>query len=234
MKRFYRGATVEKAAEAAGFAVLLDDRPVRTPARRTLAIPSKRLAESIASEWNAQGEEIDPATMPLMQLAASALDRVAPQRADILDQLARYAETDLVCYRARSPADLVARQTAAWQPLADWVMRRFDAPLVMTTDVAPVAQPESTLAGLRAAIDTHDDFELAALGLATQACGSLVIGLALSHGEVDAQKAGDASQIDEIYQAEQWGEDSEAALRRAALRSDIESAARFLSAHRTP
>ncbi len=232
MKRFYKVAAPGEAAGACGIAVLLDGRPVRTPERRILAVPGRQLAEAIAGEWAAQGDEIDTASMPLMRLAASALDRVVPRRGDIVEQLARYAETDLVCYRAPAPADLVERQTATWQPLVDWVLRRFDAPLVMTNDVSPVTQPGDALAGLRAAVEAHDDFELAALGLAIQACGSLVIGLALSHGEVDPVAAADASQLDEAYQAAFWGDDSDAIVRRAGLRADIGSAAYFLELHR--
>jgi chaperone required for assembly of F1-ATPase len=233
MKRFYKAAVAGAAAGEEGLAVLLDGRPVRSPERKVITVPGQALADAIAGEWAAQGEEIDMATMPLMRLAASARDRVAPRRADFVDQLARYAETDLVCYRAPAPSDLVVRQTATWQPLVDWAMQQFDAPLAVTTDVTPLEQPAGALAGLRAAIDAHDDYELAALGLAVQACGSLVIGLALSHDRVDADAAVEASQLDELYQAELWGEDPDASARRAGLRADIACAARFLALHRT-
>lgn len=233
MKRFYKSAAAGSAAGAEGVAILLDGRPVRTPERRIVAVPGTALAEAIAAEWNGQGDEIDMAAMPLMRLAASALDRVAPRRSEFVDQLARFGETDLVCYRAPSPADLVARQTETWQPLVDWVLQQFDAPLAVTSDVTPLVQPDSAHAGLRAAIEAHDDFELAALGLAVQACGSLVIGLALSHARLNAAAACDASQLDEAYQAELWGEEADAVARRAALRDDIDCAAVFLEHHRT-
>jgi chaperone required for assembly of F1-ATPase len=232
LKRFYKVAVPGIAAGGDGFTVLLDGRPVRTPAHRLLTVRTRPLADAIAREWADQGERIEPSRMPLTRLAVGALDRVTPHRGDIVDQLARYAGTDLVCYRAPAPADLAARQATAWQPLVDWVGSRFDAPLAVTTDVTPVAQPDAALSGLRTAIEAHDDFELAALGLAVQACGSLVIGLALSHGVVDAMAAGDASQLDEAFQAALWGEDAEAAARRAGLRADIECAAQFLALHR--
>lgn len=233
MKRFYRTAEAGKAAGTEGVTILLDGRPVRTPERRVLALPGQALADAIAEEWQRQDDEIDTSIMPLMRIAASALDRVGPRRADFVGQLAGFGETDLVCYRAATPADLAARQAAAWQPLVDWTMRRFDAPLAVTTDLAPVAQSEAALAGLRAAVETHDDFELAALGVAVQACGSLVIGLALSYGEIDVAAAVGASQLDESYQAELWGEDTEAMSRLAGLSADIDCAARFLELHRT-
>lgn len=218
--------------DADGHAILLDGRPVRTPERRIVAVPGISLADTIAGEWNDQGEEIDMASMPMMRLAASALDRVTPYRAAFVDQLARFGDTDLVCYRAPAPTDLVTRQTDMWQPLVDWVLQQFDAPLVVTTDIAPLAQPDGARAGLRAAIEAHDDFELAALGLAVQACGSLVVGLALSHDRLDAAGAADVSQLDELYQAELWGEEADAAARRANLRDDIACAAAFLAHHR--
>ena len=233
MKRFYKIAEAGEAADTEGVAVLLDGRPVRTPERRVLALPGRALADAIAEEWQRQDAELDTGSMPLMRIAASALDRVGPRRDDFVDQLASFGETDLVCYRAASPADLAARQAAAWQPLVDWTMRRFDAPLAVTTDMAPAAQSGAPFAGLHAAIETHDDFELAALGVAIQACGSLVIGLALSYGEIDVAAAVDASQLDEAYQAELWGEDTEAMSRRAGLSADIDCAARFLELHRT-
>jgi chaperone required for assembly of F1-ATPase len=232
LKRFYKTAATGTVDGADGHAILLDGRPVRTPERRIVAVPGRALADAIAGEWNAQGDEIDMATMPLMRLGASALDRVAPRRADFVDQLARFGDTDLVCYRAPAPSDLVDRQSAAWQPLVDWVLQQFDAPLDVTTDIAPLTQPENASAALRAAIEAHDDFELAALGLAVQACGSLVIGLALSHGRLEAPAAGDASQLDELYQAELWGEEADAAARRASLRDDIACAAAFFALHR--
>ena len=232
MKRFYKAATTGPADDGAGHAIQLDGRPVRTPERRVLAVPGHALATAIAGEWAAQGDEIDLEAMPLMRVAATALDRVAPRRTDYVGQVSRYAETDLVCYRAPTPADLAARQTAAWQPLVDWAMQCFDAPLAVTLAVTPLRQSDGALAGLRRAVEAHDDFELSALGLVTQACGSLVIGLALSHGELDAATATDASQLDEIFQAELWGDEADAVARRAALRGDIACAARFLELHR--
>ncbi len=234
MKRFYQSVGVEDRPELPAYAVLLDQRPVRTPARKPLHVASAALAEAIAAEWDAQQDEITPASMPMTQVAATALDRVAPDAAAYARQIAAYGETDLVCYRAHSPQGLVARQVAAWQPLVDWVSEAFSAPLTVTGDVAPVAQPAATLSALQDVVSAHDPFELAALGLAATASGSLVIALALSHGRLDADAAFAAGFLDETWQAEQWGVDEEAEVRRQNARADIESAALFFELHRNP
>jgi len=166
--------------------------------------------------------------MPLMQLTSTAIDRVAPQRERIAVDIAAYAATDLVCYRADMPAALIKRQHETWQPLVDWVRSQFDAPLAVIAGVMPQPQPPEALAALRAAVDGLDDMELAALHALTGASGSLVIGLALMKGRIDADQAWAASQLDETYQIEQWGEDAEAAKRRQALLNDIRNAAQFL------
>lgn len=227
MKRFYQSAGISAAAD--GYGVALDGRPVKTPAKRDLLVPSAALAGAISGEWDAQEGEVRPPAMPLTQLANTAIDRVGPQRAAIVQQVAEYAATDLVCYRATHPPELAARQQAAWQPLVDWAVLRYDAPLAVTTGVIPVAQSEASLRAFAAAVAEHDDFALAALSAATAACGSLVIALALSEGRLDAEAAFAASQLDESFQIEAWGEDSEQAERRRALAADIAAAARFLA-----
>jgi chaperone required for assembly of F1-ATPase len=226
MKRFYKQA--EPLESESGHGVVLDRRPVKTPGKRDLILPNRVLAAAIAEEWNAQEEEIRPATMPLTRLATTALDRVATQREAIIEETANYAGTDLVCYRAAHPPALAARQQAVWQPLIDWAVLRYDAPLVITTGVIPKSQSAASLRSFAAAVADQDDFALTALHVATAASGSLVIGLALLESQLDAQEAFAASQLDESFQIEAWGADSEQAERRSALAADIAAAARFM------
>jgi chaperone required for assembly of F1-ATPase len=227
MKRFYQKA--EPAKKAGGYAITLDGKPIKTPGKRDLLVPSGALAAAIAEEWNAQETEVRAATMPLTRLATTAVDRVATQRGAIIEQTANYAATDLVCYRAKHPPALAARQQAVWQPLIDWAVLRYDAPLVVTSGVIPKTQSAESLHAFAAAVAEHDDFALTALHLATAACGSLIIALALLEGQLDAEAAFAASQLDESFQIEGWGEDAEQAARRRALAADIQAAARFIS-----
>jgi chaperone required for assembly of F1-ATPase len=226
IKRFYKHAAAR--AVAGGFALTLDSRLVKTPAHAPLVVPSRALAEAIAGEWAAQGERIRPRDVPLMSLACTAIDRVVPSREDAIQDLVAYAETDLVCYRAQSPADLAARQQDAWQPLLDWVFLRYDAQLAVTVGIIPVTQPRNAVSALRRALEGRESFELAALAGMVRATGSLVIGLALAGERLTTAEAFAAAQLDETYQMEIWGEDSEAVRRRSALEADLESATRFL------
>jgi chaperone required for assembly of F1-ATPase len=225
MKRFHRSSEIVPVA--GGYGVALDGRPIRTPAKHDLTVPSAALAAAIAAEWDVQQGEIRRAEMPLTRLASTAIDRVAPQRDAIVQQIADYAGTDLVCYRAAQPPELAARQQAVWQPLIDWAALRYDAALEATTGVIPKSQPPASLHALHAAVAEHDDFALAALHTATGACGSLIVALALIEGRLDAAEAFAASQLDESFQIEAWGEDAEQARRRRALAKDIEAVARF-------
>jgi chaperone required for assembly of F1-ATPase len=227
MKRSYEKAEPFKSAD--GHGVGLDGRAIKTPGKRELIVPNWALAAAIAEEWNAQGEEIRPKGMALTRLASTAIDQVATQRQAIIEQTANYAGTDLVCYRATHPPALAARQQAVWQPLIDWAVLRYDAPLVIATGVIPKSQPAASLRAFAAAIAEQDDFVLTALQVATAASGSLVIGLALIEGQLDAQEAFTASQLDETFQIEAWGEDAEQSERRRALAADITAAARFVS-----
>ncbi len=227
MKRLYKAAAVVETAD--GFGISLDAKPVNTPAGARLSVPTRGLAEAIAAEWSAQGERVVPATMPLMQLATTALDRVAPARARTLDQLVRYGETDLLCYRADAPPDLVERQTAMWQPLVDWAATRFGAALAVTAGMMPQAQPAAALAGLRRPLEAMSALSLTGLLAATGTAGSLILGLALQAGRITAEEAWALSQLDETFQIERWGEDDEAARRRAALRDELLAAERFLA-----
>ena len=226
MKRFYKRA--EPLEGESGHGVALDRRPVKTPGKRELIVPKRVLAAAIAEEWNAQEGEIRPATMPLTRLATTAIDRVATQREAIIEETANYAGTDLVCYRAAHPPALAARQQAVWQPLIDWAALRYDAPLMTTTGVIPKCQSAVSLRAFAVAVAEQDDFALTALHVATAASGSLVIGLALIEGQLDEQGAFATSQLDESFQIEAWGEDSEQTARRRALAADIAAAARFM------
>jgi chaperone required for assembly of F1-ATPase len=226
VRRVYR--LVSTRAVAGGWSVLLDGRPLRTPAKRELLLPGEPLAAAIASEWDAQDPDIRPETMPLTRLAATAIDRTAENRAEIITSIASYAGTDLVCYRAEHPPALAARQQAVWQKLLDWAAGRYDAGLAVTAGVVPLVQSPASLRTYAAVVAAFDDFRLTALQAVTAACGSLVIALALYEGQLDADSAFAVSQLDETFQIEAWGEDAEAAKRRVALAEDITAAARFL------
>ena len=225
MKRVYR--QVAATPVEGGWGIALDGRPMRTPAKNELVVPTGPLAEAIAAEWEAQRDEVRPATMPLTRLAATAIDRTARQREQIVAETANYAGTDLVCYRAEHPPELIARQQGVWDPLVEWAMQRYDAALSVTSGIVPQRQSPAALEAFAAAVAGQDDFRLTALHTLTAACGSLVIALALFEGRLDSETAFAASQLDESFQIEQWGEDSEAAARRKAIAEDIAAAARF-------
>lgn len=227
LKRFYADAGI--AARDGAFAIELDGKPVRTPAKAPLAAPNRTLAAAIADEWRAQGEQIDVATMPLTRLASIAIDLVAPRRSEVVAAILKYAETDLVCYRAAEPPELVRRQHAVWQPLVDWLAGRYGARLDVTEGIVPRDQPGAALGALGRAVEAYDVWALAALNLATAACGSVVVALALAEGRLDAAQAFAAAQLDESFEIERWGEDAEQTRRRALLRDDIAAARRFLA-----
>jgi len=227
MKRVYtRGET---RPVDGGWGVALDGRPMRTPGKNDLVLPTRALAAEIAGEWEAQRDVIRPATMPLFRLAATAIDRTTAKRHLIVAETANYADTDLVCYRADHPPALAARQHAAWQTLIDWAAQRYGAELAVTSGVVPARQPSATLNAFAEIVAVQDDFRLTALHTLTASCGSLVIALALLEGRLDAASAFAASQLDETFQIEAWGEDSEAAARRRNIAADIEAAARFIA-----
>jgi chaperone required for assembly of F1-ATPase len=223
MKRFYTEVSV---TEALG--VALDARPVRTPAGAPLTLPNAALADAVAKEWRAQGETIDPRAMPMTGLANAAIDRVAPGPAGFAAGLAAYAESDLLCYRAGDPPDLAARQERAWNPILDWARQRYDVAFTLVTGIMHQPQPPATVARLGEAIAARSAFELAALSPIVTIAGSLVIGLALVEDALDPAAAFDAAHLDELWQAEQWGEDDLALTARAARRSDFLAACRFL------
>jgi chaperone required for assembly of F1-ATPase len=225
MKRFYKDVTT--AAEDAGYGIRLDGRPVRTPGRAPLVVPTLALAERIAREWAEQGEEIDPRAMRFTGLANAAIDRVAPDPAAFAAGIAIYGESDLLCYRASGPTPLVARQAERWDPLLDWAARRYDVHFTLVTGVMHVAQPEATLERLRAAVAIHSPFVLASLSPIVSLTGSLVAGLALLEGAADAGSVWDAAQLDELWQIEMWGEDALAAQTRAQKRAEYDDCVTF-------
>lgn len=225
-KRFWTRA--EAIATDAGYEVTLDGRPVRTPAKAPLVLPNAALAEAMAEEWNAQPELIDPRAMPVTRAANSAIDRVVPHRAEVVAMLCEYGGTDLLCYRAETPAELARRQAEGWDPMLDWARACLGAPLVAATGVMHVAQPDASLGALRGEVERHDAFELVGLHDLVTISGSLVLGLAASAGELPPERVWALSRIDESWQLEQWGEDAEAVAAAEAKRIQLLEAHRFL------
>lgn len=226
MKRFYKEASVAPAE--GGFTILLDGRPVRTPARRALVLPTEALAQAVAAEWQGQGDNIDPRAMPLTGLANAALDRVAEDPAAFAASLARYGESDLLCYRAEGPDSLVRRQDEIWNPLLDWARRRFDVDFALVCGIMHQPQADATLERLAAAVASRGAYELAGLSPLVTISGSLLSALALAEKAIDVDTAWTAATLDEAWQAEQWGEDSEAKKALDARRADFQAAHRFL------
>lgn len=208
-KRFWQNATVEPAEE--GFAVLLDGKAVRTPGKRALVVPTDAIAQRIAEEWQAQEEKINPESMPWTRSANSAIEKVSAARSGIEDHLIDYAGTDLLCYRAESPASLISRQRAAWDPILEWADQTFGARLTTTSGVMPVAQPEESITRLAQAMPVMSDFQMTGFYDLVALSGSFLIGLAAIHAFKADADLWAASRIDETWQFEQWGADEEAA-----------------------
>jgi chaperone required for assembly of F1-ATPase len=223
VKRFYKSVAVT--GETGAYAVALDGKGILTPARLALSVPARPLAEAIAREWDGQGEEIDPTAMPLTRLANTAIDRVEGRRAAVIHEIAAYAASDLVCYRADAPADLAGRQAESWQPLVDWMGAALGAPLTVTTGIAAVPQPADSLRAVTVAVARHRTFPLTALHAATVVTGSVVVALALGAGRIDAEEAWRIAMVDELFQAERWGNDPEIERRHASIRAEIANAA---------
>ena len=226
LRRFYSEASAIKVDE--GFTVVLDGKPVKTPGKRNLVVPLEAVAKAIAAEWQEQGETIDVPAMAMLRLAATAIDRVAVNRAEVDAVTLKFAETDLLCYRASGPPELVARQAKSWQPLLDWAASNLQAPLVITDGVVPVVQPHEALNGLGAALTALSNLQVTAVSGIAAATGSLVIGFAVKHGRLSPGEAADVGLLDELFQMEQWGEDEITQERHAAIRQEINESARFL------
>ncbi|MEP6830893.1 MAG: ATP12 family protein, partial [Rhizomicrobium sp.] len=218
MKRFYKNVTVDETAE--GFRFLLDGKPVRTPARQPLLLPTHALADAVAQEWRAQDDEMQPAAMPLTRLVNTVLDGVRATREQVIAAILRFGENDLLSYRAEAPAELVARQLQ-WNDYLEWVFAHHNARLAVTSGIQHVEQPSETLAALRQAVVVRSDFDLAALHVQASVTGSLVLGLAVLDGRLTAQEAFVLSRLDEAYQVERWGSDREAEERAGRLAAEM-------------
>jgi chaperone required for assembly of F1-ATPase len=225
-RRFYQQAGVEETE--GGFRVVLDGRPVRTPARGSLIMPSQRLAQAIAAEWDAQGETIDPATMPLARLANSIIDGVAAAPARVAADIAKYLGSDLLFYRAEGPQRLIERQMRLWDPVLAWAREALGARFLLAQGVVYAAQPEAAIAAARTAIP-NDPWRLGALHVITTLTGSALLALALLRGQLTVGEAWTAAHVDEDWNMEQWGHDDIALARRAARRAELDAAATVLA-----
>ena len=226
MKRFWKEAAA--VAEDGGWGVALDGKPIRTPGREPLAVPSEALAQALAEEWNSVSETVNSREMRLTGLANAAIDRVAPDPESFAADLARYGESDLTCYRADTPRELIARQAEVWDPLLAWGRRRFDVDFRTTCGIVHVSQPEATVGQLAHAVAALDAFRLAGLSPLVAIGGSLVAGLAVLEGQITAEQAWSAVTVDEQWQREQWGADAEAEAALEAKRRDFFAATCFL------
>lgn len=225
-KRFYANAAARGVDGV--FSIELDGRPIKTPARATLSVPTQALGNAIADEWNDQETHINPESMLVTKLANTALDRVAPRRDEIIDEIVSFGASDLLCYRAEDPESLVAKQVEEWDPLLEWLAERYRARLELAAGVIFKEQPSDALGRLRDVVARLSDFELAGLHQAVSISGSLVLGLALADGHVDADRAHDLAHLDEIWQAERWGWDEEALARLDGRREMVRATARYL------
>jgi chaperone required for assembly of F1-ATPase len=230
MKRFWDRAEVSVGLH--GHEITLDGRPMRLPSGATLIVHPPQLAAAIADEWQAAGKvkggEMSFVDTPLTRLAGTAQERILPAPALTIDAIARYGESDLLCYRAAGPEELVRRQTHGWQPWLDWAERTYAAPLRVTAGLTLVKQHHDSVAALRSAVGLLNCDLLAALGIAVPALGSLVLGLAMMRRELGAEDAYALSVLDELFQAEQWGDDEEASTRRQNVRTDVILAGRYM------
>jgi chaperone required for assembly of F1-ATPase len=224
-KRFYRTVA---AGEGPPYPLLLDGRGVKTPAGNTLAAPTFSLAQAIAAEWDAQGERIEPAGMPLTRLANTVIDGVAPDPEPVAQEIAQYLGSDLVCYRASTPEGLVARQAQHWDPILAWAREEYGARFLLSEGVMFVAQPESAICALRAAIPS-DPWRLGAVSLITTLTGSALIALAVAAKRLSVDDAWAAAHVDEDWNMDFWGRDELAMQRRAARFADMQAAAVVLA-----
>jgi chaperone required for assembly of F1-ATPase len=222
VKRFYKDVIV-----ADDRSIHLDGKPILTPVKHKLALPTRQLADAIAQEWREQGDEVVPATMHLTKLANTAIDRARPD--DVVAELTNFARNDLLCYRATEPAELVRRQQAAWDPLLDWAQQTYGARLATTSGVSHVAQDEKAIAAFGRALQAQDSWTLTGMHAATTITGSLILAFAILEGRLSHTEAFAASRIDEAFQAEKWGVDAEAEARAHRLATELEAASRFMA-----
>lgn len=225
-KRFWQQETVHEVP--GGWEVRLDGKPIRTPAKAALTLPTKALAEALAAEWAAQERHVDPETMPLTRMANSAIDKVAPNRQAVVEMLADYGANDLLCYRAEHPQALHAREAEAWDPWLDWAREALGADLATTRGIVPIDQDAAALAALRRPVEALDPFALAAFHDLVSISGSLVLALAALAGALDTDELWRISRIDEDWQEAQWGQDTEAAEGAEKKRAALDAAIRAL------
>jgi chaperone required for assembly of F1-ATPase len=225
-KRFYKEVTTK--SEGEGVSVRLDGKPVRTPAKAPLILPNTALAEAVAAEWRAQGERIDPETMPLTKLADSTIDGVRGREDAVLGDILRYAGSDLVCYRAEGPPGLAVAQAKHWDPMLDFAKDRLAAPLRLAQGVVPAEQPPASLDAIKGRLQTFDAWELGALHALTGVAGSALLALAVALKHLSPEQAWEVAHVDEDWQISQWGQDEEARIKRANRWRDFAAAAHML------
>jgi chaperone required for assembly of F1-ATPase len=228
-RRFYEAVSVEP--DAGGLSVRLDARPVKTPSGRAVSLPTERAARLVADEYAAQGDRIDPLTMPVTRLVNTAIDGVATDPQAVLEDIMRFSSSDLVCYRAEAPEALVMRQAEAWDPVLDWARSALGARFFLAEGVMPVEQPREAIAAVGVHLRQRDDvFRLASLHVITAITGSALLALALEAGAIDKETAWDAAHVDEDWNIEHWGLDAEAVARRAARKRDMMGAVALIEA----
>lgn len=226
-KRFWTDVDVVEVEGA--LSVALDGRAIKTPAKQSFLLPTRALADAVADEWRAQTEVMDPRAMPQTRYVNSVLDGIAPRRAAVVETVAAYGGSDLLCYRAEHPDALIERQNARWDPVLDWSRSEFDAPMMLASGVMPISQPESSLKNLAQAVLAHNNFELTGLHDLVSISGSLVLGLAVSAGRLEVADALALSRLDDDWQIEQWGEDEEASKTAAIKAQEFAEAARLIT-----
>ncbi|MEZ5757296.1 MAG: ATP12 family protein [Emcibacteraceae bacterium] len=226
MKRFYKQVTVEK--ENGGYFVLLDGKKVKTPEKSPCLMPTRKMAEAVAKEWDDQDKDIKPATMPIFKLVNTAIDRVGKRREELINEMISFAGSDQLCYRAEAPDTLVELQNSMWNPLLDWLKDQFDIKLKLSTGIIFVEQDRVQLDKFRIIFEKMESFELTALYTMITVTGSVTVGLSLFSGHQSLEQAWEAGHLDENFQASEWGIDEEAERRRSALKTELANADYFL------
>lgn len=227
LKRFWDGTSASQVE--GGFAILLDQRPLKTPLKNPVIVPTAAFAEKIAHEWAAVDGKIQKHQMPFTRFAEAALDAAASEHAEIVDNLTGYGETDLLCYRAETPIELITRQAENWDSLLDWAAHELAAPLNKTQGIMAINQPRSSIQKLRECVENFDLFQLTAFYDLVKISGSLVIALAVSRNHIDAATGWQRSRVDDVWQIEQWGSDDEAKNLAESRQRDFENADLALS-----
>lgn len=221
-------STVSVAGDDPHFSVLLDGRPIKTPLKAPLHLPTRRLAEAVAAEWDAQGPKMDPRSMLLTKLANTAIDRVAPHRDRIIGEIVQFAAADLVCYRAEAPQELIERQARHWDPVLGWAESVPRASFAVTKGIVHVPQPDAGLEAMRRHLAQRSDWALTAIHNMSTLLGSALLATMIADQAITADAAWAAAHVDEDWQIEQWGADEEASARRAARQGEFAACVRFL------